>query len=56
MVNIRVATIGDLAELQNANLQCLPENYQMKSDERAHTEADRREDKRARDRLCQRVA
>lgn len=32
MVNIRVATIQDLAEIQNTNLQCLPENYQMKSE------------------------
>lgn len=32
MVNIRSATIADLAEMQNANLQCLPENYQMKSE------------------------
>jgi len=30
MVNIRQATIDDLFEMQNANLQCLPENYQMK--------------------------
>ena len=31
MVNIRQATVNDLFEMQNANLQCLPENYQMKS-------------------------
>ena len=31
MVNIRNATIADLMEMQNDNLFCLPENYQMKS-------------------------
>jgi len=30
MVSIEKATILDLIELQNANLHCLPENYQMK--------------------------
>eukprot|EP01120_Amphizonella_sp_Union-15-10_P016364 TRINITY_DN860_c0_g1_i1.p1 TRINITY_DN860_c0_g1~~TRINITY_DN860_c0_g1_i1.p1 ORF type:complete len:168 (-),score=32.76 TRINITY_DN860_c0_g1_i1:45-548(-) len=30
MVNIRRATIDDLFAMQNANLTCLPENYQMK--------------------------
>jgi hypothetical protein len=30
MVNIRQATVNDLFEMQNANLFCLPENYQMK--------------------------
>mmetsp|Transcript_18296 Transcript_18296/g.25442 ORF Transcript_18296/g.25442 Transcript_18296/m.25442 type:complete len:137 (-) Transcript_18296:248-658(-) len=30
MVNIRKATIDDLLEMQNCNLFCLPENYQMK--------------------------
>lgn len=30
MVSIEKATIQDLIELQNANLHCLPENYQMK--------------------------
>jgi len=30
MVNIRAATISDLLEMQNANLLCLPENYQLK--------------------------
>ena len=30
MVNIRQATVSDLFEMQNANLFCLPENYQMK--------------------------
>lgn len=34
MVNIRNATIQDLMEMQNDNLFCLPENYQMKSDDR----------------------
>jgi hypothetical protein len=31
MVNIRAATVSDLMEMQNDNLFCLPENYQMKS-------------------------
>jgi hypothetical protein len=31
MVNIRAATMADLMEMQNDNLFCLPENYQMKS-------------------------
>ena len=30
MVNIRQATVSDLLEMQNCNLFCLPENYQMK--------------------------
>uniref|UniRef100_A0A7S2XEK3 N-acetyltransferase domain-containing protein n=1 Tax=Lotharella oceanica TaxID=641309 RepID=A0A7S2XEK3_9EUKA len=30
MVNIRKAEISDLLEMQNCNLFCLPENYQMK--------------------------
>ncbi len=30
MVNIRRATVDDLYEMQNCNLFCLPENYQMK--------------------------
>jgi len=30
MVTIRPATIDDLAQIQNCNLNCLPENYQMK--------------------------
>ncbi|GAB5353298.1 hypothetical protein AAMO2058_000025300 [Amorphochlora amoebiformis] len=30
MVNIRKATTADLLEMQNCNLFCLPENYQMK--------------------------
>lgn len=30
MVSIEKARIEDLIELQNANLHCLPENYQMK--------------------------
>ena len=30
MVNIRQATVADLFEMQNANLQNLPENYAMK--------------------------
>jgi len=30
MVNIRRATVDDLLEMQNCNLSCLPENYQMK--------------------------
>lgn len=30
MVNIRRATVEDLLEMQACNLECLPENYQMK--------------------------
>eukprot|EP00456_Euglypha_rotunda_P020832 TRINITY_DN18079_c0_g1_i5.p1 TRINITY_DN18079_c0_g1~~TRINITY_DN18079_c0_g1_i5.p1 ORF type:complete len:209 (+),score=28.40 TRINITY_DN18079_c0_g1_i5:83-709(+) len=30
MVSIRQATMSDLLEMQNCNLFCLPENYQMK--------------------------
>eukprot|EP00124_Ichthyophonus_hoferi_P004298 Ihof_evm4s457 gene=Ihof_evmTU4s457 len=30
MVNIRRTTIEDLMNMQHCNLQCLPENYQMK--------------------------
>jgi peptide alpha-N-acetyltransferase len=30
MVSIRPATTGDLLAIQNANLHCLPENYQLK--------------------------
>ncbi|KAN0015455.1 hypothetical protein ACTFIU_008186 [Dictyostelium citrinum] len=30
MVSIRPCQIGDLMSMQNANLTCLPENYQMK--------------------------
>jgi ribosomal protein S18 acetylase RimI-like enzyme len=30
MVNIRRATVQDLLEVQNCNLFCLPENYQLK--------------------------
>mmetsp|Transcript_20791 Transcript_20791/g.34136 ORF Transcript_20791/g.34136 Transcript_20791/m.34136 type:complete len:218 (+) Transcript_20791:150-803(+) len=30
MVNIRKAEVSDLLEMQNCNLFCLPENYQMK--------------------------
>eukprot|EP00696_Hemimastix_kukwesjijk_P010223 gnl/Hemi2/22836_TR7646_c0_g3_i1.p1 gnl/Hemi2/22836_TR7646_c0_g3~~gnl/Hemi2/22836_TR7646_c0_g3_i1.p1 ORF type:complete len:229 (-),score=74.87 gnl/Hemi2/22836_TR7646_c0_g3_i1:104-727(-) len=30
MVNIRRATVADLLSMQNCNLHCLPENYQMK--------------------------
>mmetsp|Transcript_24194 Transcript_24194/g.37937 ORF Transcript_24194/g.37937 Transcript_24194/m.37937 type:complete len:191 (-) Transcript_24194:127-699(-) len=30
MVNIRMATVADLIEMQQCNLWCLPENYQMK--------------------------
>lgn len=30
MVSIRQATVQDLVEMQNCNLFCLPENYQMK--------------------------
>ncbi|KAL9189595.1 hypothetical protein ACHAXT_009270 [Thalassiosira profunda] len=30
MVNIRAATVNDLVEMQQCNLWCLPENYQMK--------------------------
>lgn len=30
MVNIRMATVNDLVEMQRCNLWCLPENYQMK--------------------------
>lgn len=30
MVSIRVANIDDLLAIQNSNLHCLPENYQMK--------------------------
>jgi ribosomal protein S18 acetylase RimI-like enzyme len=30
MVNVRRATVDDLLEMQNCNLSCLPENYQMK--------------------------
>ena len=30
MVNIRMATVKDLIEMQQTNLWCLPENYQMK--------------------------
>eukprot|EP01098_Paradermamoeba_levis_P007735 TRINITY_DN3215_c0_g1_i2.p1 TRINITY_DN3215_c0_g1~~TRINITY_DN3215_c0_g1_i2.p1 ORF type:complete len:169 (+),score=50.46 TRINITY_DN3215_c0_g1_i2:85-591(+) len=30
MVSIRRATVDDLPAMQNANLTCLPENYQMK--------------------------
>eukprot|EP01100_Stratorugosa_tubuloviscum_P012632 TRINITY_DN603_c1_g1_i1.p1 TRINITY_DN603_c1_g1~~TRINITY_DN603_c1_g1_i1.p1 ORF type:complete len:167 (-),score=71.69 TRINITY_DN603_c1_g1_i1:146-646(-) len=29
-ISIRLATISDLHAMQNANLSCLPENYQMK--------------------------
>ncbi|XP_017757117.1 PREDICTED: N-alpha-acetyltransferase 11 [Eufriesea mexicana] len=29
-INIRCATIDDLLNMQHCNLQCLPENYQMK--------------------------
>ena len=37
MVNIRQATVNDLFEMQNANLFCLPENYQMKSVHAVHS-------------------
>ena len=37
MVNIRQATVNDLFEMQNANLFCLPENYQMKSADAVQT-------------------
>ena len=30
MVNIRMATTNDLIDMQQTNLWCLPENYQMK--------------------------
>lgn len=30
MVNVRKARVSDLLEMQNCNLFCLPENYQMK--------------------------
>ena len=30
MVNIRMANVADLIEMQQCNLWCLPENYQMK--------------------------
>ena len=30
MVSIRTATTDDLLAIQNANLHCLPENYQLK--------------------------
>lgn len=30
MLNIRPATVDDLMAMQNANLLCLPENYQLK--------------------------
>jgi hypothetical protein len=30
MVNIRMAEVKDLIEMQQCNLWCLPENYQMK--------------------------
>ena len=30
MVSIRLARSDDLPAIQNANLQCLPENYQLK--------------------------
>mmetsp|Transcript_27065 Transcript_27065/g.39600 ORF Transcript_27065/g.39600 Transcript_27065/m.39600 type:complete len:187 (-) Transcript_27065:867-1427(-) len=30
MVCIRMATVGDLLQMQTTNLWCLPENYQMK--------------------------
>jgi len=30
MVNIRMAEVKDLVEMQQCNLWCLPENYQMK--------------------------
>ena len=30
MVNIRRATVEDLLEMQACNLECLPENYQLK--------------------------
>ena len=30
MVSIRQATLDDLLSMQDANLHCLPENYQMK--------------------------
>ena len=30
MVSIRLARSEDLPAIQNANLQCLPENYQLK--------------------------
>jgi hypothetical protein len=29
-LNIRPATVDDLLQMQNANLWCLPENYQLK--------------------------
>lgn len=29
-INIRCATTDDLLNIQHCNLQCLPENYQMK--------------------------
>ena len=30
MVSIRRATVNDIINMQDANLHCLPENYQMK--------------------------
>ena len=30
MVSVRVANTDDMLAIQNANLHCLPENYQMK--------------------------
>ena len=30
MVSIRRATLNDIINMQDANLHCLPENYQMK--------------------------
>jgi ribosomal protein S18 acetylase RimI-like enzyme len=30
MVNIRMANVNDLIDMQQCNLWCLPENYQMK--------------------------
>jgi hypothetical protein len=30
MVNIRTATIEDLINIQQCNLQCLPENYSLR--------------------------
>ena len=33
MVSIRQANVYDLIEMQNTNLWCLPENYQVSSNE-----------------------
>jgi len=33
MVSIRQANVDDLIEMQNTNLWCLPENYQVSSNE-----------------------